>query len=399
MKLCGRSFATGQMTTVTIRGERIVAVEEGCSEETQGDAEVWIAPGFLDLQLNGYGGHDFNISVWDAAPERAGLFGPIYEAAARSGAALICPTITTNSFSKMRDAFQALTRALRGTPGMDQATAGFHLEGPYISSEDGPRGSHPVEHVRDPDWDEFLRLQEAAEGRILLCTVAPERPGALRFIERLAASGVTPAIGHTGAEPGTIRAAVECGARLATHLGNGAHATIPRHPNYLWEQLASDALYATVIADGHHLPAAVLTCFARVKGPDRLALISDAVSLGGRPPGLYGGGRFEVLPGGKVVLAGTPYLAGAGHLLDTCVPFALRHTGFSLAEVVRCATEIPARILGISDRKGRLEPGYDADITLFRIPETGPLDVVATYCGGLEVYTRSPGGREEADLP
>jgi N-acetylglucosamine-6-phosphate deacetylase len=122
---------------------------------------------------------------------------------------------------------------------------------------------------------------------------------------------------------------------MSTHLGNGAPATLPRHPNYLWEQLAEDRLTTSVIADGHHLPPAVVKCVARVKAPDRLCLVSDAIALGGLPPGLYNERRHDVLPSGKVTLAGTPYLAGAGHLLDTCVASALRFTGWPLANVIR----------------------------------------------------------------
>ncbi|HTE16934.1 MAG TPA: amidohydrolase family protein, partial [Armatimonadota bacterium] len=264
--------------------------------------------------------------------------------------------------------------------------AGVHVEGPYLSAEDGPRGAHPLEHVRAPDWDEFERFQEAAGGRIRLFSLAPETPGALPFIERLAAAGIVPALAHTGAEPETIRDAVRAGARMSTHLGNGAHAQIRRHPNYIWEQLAHDELYASIIADGHHLPPSVVKVIARAKGPERLALVSDAVSLGGLPPGLYAEGRHEVLPSGKIVVGGTPYLAGAGHLLDTCIANALRFTDLSLAQVTRCASTVPARILGLEARKGHLRTGYDADLTLFRVPREGPLEIVATLRGGDIAY-------------
>jgi N-acetylglucosamine-6-phosphate deacetylase len=115
-------------------------------------------------------------------------------------------------------------------------------------------------------------------------------------------------------------------------------------------------------------------------------LVSDAVALGGLPPGIYSGGQHEVLPSGKVVLAGTPYLAGAGHLLDTCVANALRFSDLTVAQATRCASAIPSRILGLEGSKGRLQVGYDADITLFRVPATGPLEIVGTLCGGEVVY-------------
>jgi N-acetylglucosamine-6-phosphate deacetylase len=388
----GRLCETGQMAAVTVEAGRIVAVEEvGAQQPKPGTPhsvpETWIAPGFLDLQLNGYGGYDFNRGFWTDAHPPEEAIPRIVELAARAGTAMLCPTICTNSREAMTGALRDLARACERDPGLAAAIPAVHVEGPYLASEDGPRGAHPREHVRDPDWEEFQRFQEAAGGRIRLLTLAPERERALPFIEKVAASGVVVALGHTGAAPERIREAVQAGARLSTHLGNGAHAQIARHPNYIWEQLACDDLLASIIADGHHLPPSVVKCFARVKGSERLCLVSDAVALGGCEPGIYGGGRHEVLPTGKVVLAGTPYLAGAGHLLDTCAANALRFTDLGMAGVARAAATNPARLLGLDDRKGRVAPGYEADLTLFRLREgDGPLEIVATVRHGEVVY-------------
>jgi N-acetylglucosamine-6-phosphate deacetylase len=382
----GKHYLTGEPVTLAISNGRIEHVRQDGPYEAEDPQTVWIAPGFCDLQLNGYGGYDFNVNAWGGADEVRNELEPLFALAARSGTALLCPTITTNSAEAICSAMAHLATVLNADSRLDRAVPGIHLEGPYISSEDGPRGAHPLEHVRDPDWDEFRKFQDAAEGRIKICTLAPERPGALEFIERLTAVGIVVAIGHTAATPEIIRSAVRAGARLSTHIGNGAHSQIARHPNYIWEQLAHDELYASVIADSHHLPAAFLKCASRIKTPERLALVSDAVSLGGLKPGRYADGRYEVLPTGKVVLADTPYLAGAGHLLDVCVAHMLRTAPLTLAEVVQCVTAIPARILGVEHRKGHLRAGYDADLTLFRLPQRGPLAIVATVCGGEIVY-------------
>ncbi|HZP82256.1 MAG TPA: amidohydrolase family protein [Chthonomonadaceae bacterium] len=387
MKVCGRVCETGETITLTLEGGKITAALVGAEAGALGGADVWLAPGFCDVQLNGYGGHDFNHKAWGGVDEVNNELRPLFQKVARAGTALLCPTITTNSFEAMSGSLSALDRFLDSDPQMAHAVPGIHVEGPYIASEDGPRGAHPLEYVRDPDWDEFQRLQEAAGGRIKLFTLAPEREGSLPFIEKLAASGVVVSLGHTGAEPETIRDAIRAGAKMSTHLGNGAHSQIRRHPNYIWEQLAADELYAGIIPDGHHLPASVVKSFARVKGPEKIAIVSDAVALGGQAPGIYMDGRYEVLPTGKIVLAGTPYLAGAGHLLDTCAANALRFTDFSLAQVVGCVTSVPARILGLESRKGHLQVGYDADLTLFRVKEQGPLEIVATVCGGEAVFT------------
>ena len=388
--VCGRRCDTGEVVTLSVAGSRIAGLRPGAGDGL-GGPEWWLAPGFLDLQVNGYGGHDFNLGDENLGDEEETGgdphdFGPLFDALARSGTALVCPTVITHSAARMTAALSRLARALDREPSWARRVPGLHLEGPYLSAEDGPRGAHPPAHVRDPSWDEFRRFQDAAGGRIALCTLAPERPGALPFIERLAASGVAVALGHTAAPPETLRDAVRAGARLSTHLGNGSHARLPRHPNYIWDQLADDDLCATVIADGQHLPASVVKCFARVKGAERLALVSDAVRLGGLPPGRYDGGRHEVLPSGRVVLAGTPYLAGAGALLDVCVANALRFTDLSLAQAVGCVTAVPTRLLGLEGRKGHLTAGHDADLTLFRVPDAGPLEIAATVCAGEVIY-------------
>src|SRR5205807_8290325 len=159
----------------------------------------------------------------------------------------LCPTLVTNSAEALLHGFTTLRRACETDPKLARAIPALHLEGPSISPEDGPRGAHPKEHVRPPDWDEFRRLQDAAGGRICLVTLSAEYDNALPFIERLTASGVVVAVGHTAASGQRIREAVAAGARLSTHLGNGAHAVLPRHPNYIWEQLADDQLWASLI--------------------------------------------------------------------------------------------------------------------------------------------------------
>ena len=256
----------------------------------------------------------------------------------------------------------------------------FHLEGPYLSGEDGPRGAHPKEHIHDPDWDEFRRWQDAAGGRIRMVTVAPERPGALAFIENLTAAGVVVAIGHTAASGAQIRDAVTAGARTSTHLGNGCHATLPRHDNYVWEQLAHDGLWMSVIADGHHLPPAVVRCFVRAKGVARTLLTSDAGSLAGMPPGRYRewGTDLEVLPSGKIVVAGTPFLAGSGHFTDVCVGNVIATAGVSLRDAVEMATTRPRELLGLPVHS--VEVGQPADLVVFEWEPGGAVRVAEPSC-------------------
>lgn len=376
MTITGRHYADGQPITVTIAEETILRV----APVEVAPADRYLVPGFVDIQVNGYAGADFNLNAWGDADEVRFDPATIIDRLAAAGTTRLCPTVTTGSRAAMTEALRRIADA-----GIDDALAGIHVEGPCISPDDGPRGAHPKEHVRTPDWDEWLAFQDAAKGRIKIVTLAPELPGALAFIEKLAAAGVIVAIGHTAASPETIRDAVSAGATLSTHLGNGAHATLPRHPNFIWEQLAADQLTASVIADGYHLPAATLKSIVRAKTPERLILTSDAVSLGGLPPGVYAGGRYAVEASGRVVTAGTPYLAGAGFLLDTCVAFAARVTDLGFAGAVRCASEVPGRLLGID---ARLAAGCRADLAVVHLPDSGPLEVLQTVRAGRVVYTK-----------
>jgi N-acetylglucosamine-6-phosphate deacetylase len=277
---------------------------------------------------------------------------------------------------------QTIARACAADEGLAAALPAIHLEGPYLSAEDGPRGAHPLAHIRPPDWEEFERLQEAAGGRIRLVTLAPETSGALPFIEKLVARGVVVALGHTAASGEQIRAAVTAGACLSTHLGNGTHATLPRHDNYVWEQLAADGLWASVICDGHHLPPALIKCILRMKTPARAVLTCDASSLAGLPPGRYDewGQQLEVLSGGKIVVPDTPFLAGSGVFTDACIGIAIRDGGITLREALDMAGARPRSLLGLDAPV--LAPGSPADLVLFDWEHGGPMRVRGTVIRG-----------------
>jgi N-acetylglucosamine-6-phosphate deacetylase len=371
----------GQPVTLTIAHGRIDSVRPADAAAVPRD--LWVFPGFIDIQVNGFGGHDLN-----AAHPTAEAVAGVTRALWRHGVTRFCPTICTAAHEQMAAALRAVARACEEAAWIGRAVAGIHLEGPYISPEDGPRGAHPADHVRAPDWREFHAFQDAAGGRIRIVTLAPERPGALEFIERLSRAGIVPAIGHTGAARDDIRAAVLAGARLSTHLGNGAHAILPRHPNYIWAQLADDVLWASLIVDGHHLPPDVVKVFARAKGAGRCVLISDAVWLADQPPGRYRflGSPVELTPDGKVRLGGSGYLAGSVLDLATAVANVVRFTGLRVADAVAMATRQPAILLRCPDA-GSLVPGSRADVVLARwSPGDTPLRVVQTVADGRIVY-------------
>ncbi|MCX7887389.1 MAG: N-acetylglucosamine-6-phosphate deacetylase, partial [Verrucomicrobiae bacterium] len=250
----------------------------------------------------------------------------------------------------------------------DPANAGIHMEGPYIAAEDGPRGAHPREYVRAASVDDFRRRQEAAEGRIVLVTLAPEVAGALGLIEYLVGQGIRVAIGHTAATPAQIRDAVRAGATMSTHLGNGCANVLPRHPNFIWEQLAADELYAGFIVDGHHLPPATVKAMVRAKTPARSFLVTDAIAAAGCSPGRYRIGSMEVelSENGRVAAAGASHLAGSALTLDRAVCNTVRFTGLPLYSVLPMASTIPAAAMGMQPA-GRVVGEWDPKMQTLRI--------------------------------
>lgn len=313
--------------------------------------------GLVDLQVNGYAG--FNVNDISSGT-LAGLRGALREV----GVTTFVPTVVTGSRDHVRHTVSAVAAARKTDPALATAIPFVHLEGPYISAEDGPRGCHDALLVRPPELAEFDDWQAAGEGVIGMVTYSPHWPDSVDFARALRKRGVRVAIGHTHATPVQIHAAADAGASFSTHLGNGAHATLPRHPNYLWSQLADDRLTAGFIADGQHLPADTFTAMLRAKGLDRAYLVSDVVAAGGMPPGRYRlpvGGEVEVTADGRLVVAGTPYLAGASAPLSHGVSTAMDLAGLSLADALRLATTNPGRLAGTAG----LRVGAPADVITF----------------------------------
>lgn len=344
----------------------------------------YLAPGWIDLQVNGFAGVDYN-SPTAPHEEIARSIRVLYS----SGVTRFYPTVITGSPEDMQGALRNLAEA-KERLAEGEAIEGFHVEGPHISPDDGPRGAHPRRWVRRPDVHEFHRMQDAARGLIRLVTLAPEWPEATRYIETLAGEGVIVGIGHTNATAAQIAEAVRAGATMSTHLGNGAHEALPRHANYILEQLAEDRLVAGFIVDGIHLSTTFLKVALRAKGLDRSVLVTDAVMPAGCAPGRYKLGEqdVELTPENRVVLAGQNRLAGSALRLDQGIANLMRLAGLSLAEAVRMATLNAARVARIGGRQTGLAPGDRADLVEFRHDAaSGRIEIEKTYVGGKLVYS------------
>ena len=377
-----RSFENGEPFQITWRGDRIRSVEPAWPK---GAVDDWpyVAPGLFDLQINGHSGiwfSDESLTADDVLKALAPF--------SRFGVTRLCPTLITNSFEGLAAGFAAIRAACERESWADRMVCGCHLEGPYISSEDGPRGAHPLQHVRPADWIEFQRFQEISGHRIKLVTIAPEVEGAIDFIRQAVANRVVISIGHTAATPEQVRDAVDAGAKLSTHLGNGTHAMIHRHRNYIFEQLSDPRLTASLIVDGHHLPPSLVRTFIKVKSPKQTILTCDAAGWAGCPPGVYESklGRSEILENGKLVVAGQhELLAGSAQETDVCVANVIEFAGVSLKDAIDMTSKNPAKLLGYEVT--RLRRGSIADLIVFRVaPNKHRLDVEATIASGELMY-------------
>lgn len=376
MKLLARRFDTSEPVKMILAEGRITSIEALGPDDEASESLPWIAPGLIDLQVNGYGGQEFSSD--DLTVERVATIAAAMDG---FGVTQFCPTVTTQSHSCMIHSLGTLNRACEEMPGLARRIPGFHVEGPYLTAENGARGAHPLEYVRPPDFDEFRRFQDTAGGRIRILTMSVEFDGTVEFIRRVCDTGVVVSIGHTAATPEQIAAAVDAGASMATHLGNGSHGTLHRHRNYIWAQLADDRITAGLICDGFHLPPYVVKVFVRAMGIDRCVLVSDLSGLAGLPPGRYQTNlcELEILDNGKLVVAGQrEALAGAGLPIGAGIANVMEYAGVDLSEAIGMATVNPARVLQLSPP--RLAVGEPADLVLFDLADG--FHVRSTLMGG-----------------
>ncbi|MDX9726164.1 MAG: N-acetylglucosamine-6-phosphate deacetylase [Bacteroidales bacterium] len=362
MKLDGEikaiHYSTGKPVRIRIAGGLIYGIENLKNASETGGR--YVAPGLIDNQVNGFMGVDFS---WPSlSPD---MMVRAVKALNREGVTSFFPTVITNSHDNLLKIFRNLRKSLEEDE-VRLSVPGFHLEGPYISPEEGFYGCHHPDYIRIPSWDEFSRYQEEAGGCIRQVTLSPELEGAIEFIRKCTLNNIVVAIGHTNAKAGDIRMAVDAGARVSTHLGNGCANMIHRHNNPLWPQLANDHLTPSVIADGHHLLPEEIQVFRKVKGAHRIILTSDVTHLSGLEPGNYSffGSEVVMTDDGLIRNPVLDCLAGASLPLRTGVGNMIKFTGCPPDEAFKMASENVAGLYGLTDR-GTLEPGRRADLIIF----------------------------------
>jgi N-acetylglucosamine-6-phosphate deacetylase len=375
----GLLYSNGKAVSVMIDNGMIIGVAQLPSDSTV--PTLYIAPGLIDLQINGYMGVDF--SNRQLTPED---LRNVIRSLWKVGVTSFLPTVVPNEPAKMMNSFRLLAGILKDEK-IRLSIPGLHLESPYISPVQGYRGAHLEKNIRLPDWDEFQDFQNASGNNIRIITVAPEVKGAIPFIRKCRESGLIVSLGHHNGRAEDIKAATGAGASLSTHLGNGCANMIDRHLNPIWPQLASPEITATIIVDGFHLTKEEVYCFHKIKGTGKTILVSDAVDLAGLPPGNYTRREKNLVltPDNAVRFPDQNVLAGAASPLSAGVGNIISFTGCSLAEAIQMASTNPSRLLHL-DHIGEIRHGMRADLILFRIIGH-KIEIVKTYLAGEEVFS------------
>jgi len=309
--------------------------------------------GFIDIQVNGYKGIDFSAETLTLEQILTAT-----RELAKDGTCAYCPTVCTASMDIYRRNLPLLAEAMRD-PECSRHILGVHLEGPFISPQEGARGAHPLQFIIPPAVEVFRQFQEWADNKIILLTLAPEEGGALELINFASGHGTVIALGHHMADNAVLEQAVQAGARACTHLGNGMPNMIHRHQNPLWWQLASDALAGTFITDGHHLPLDFIKVAWRAKGRNRFIVVSDQTSLAGLPPGPYEfhGAKVVLASSGRISFGDTPYLAGSSATMLQCMNHLAGLGILSEAELWQVGIGNPLDLLGIRKRSFKAANG------------------------------------------
>ena len=366
IRLYGHLYAPEDrgLCLVTVDGARIAAIEPAESQApgSLGGPKTRILPGLLDIQLNGAFGDDF-------ADPAAGM-DRICRDLPRFGVTGFVPTIVTSAVAAYGPALANLRR--RSAPG-EAAVLGVHIEGPYISP--AYPGTHDPAQLREPDLREASAWLEA--GDIESVTLAPELPGALPLIEVLVRNGIRASMGHTNATWGEANAAADAGATTATHLFNAMRPLRHRDPGVVGYVLASH-LAAGFIADGNHIAFETIRMIARIKAPDELFLVTDALAGLGMPTGRYWLAGREYISDGTCGRLPDGTLSGSLLPLNRAVRNLVDEAGLEPAVAVRLATLNPARVVGLEASHGRIEVGRNADLVVV----DDDWEVLATIAGG-----------------
>jgi len=370
--LRGPVHGAGAADSVLVEGELITWVGTGrpprrADEEVVAATGEMIAPGFIDLQVNGFAGHDAAAGAEAIAAISRGL--------PATGVTAFLPTLISSPV-EVGAAFTAAVGAAAEAPGA--RVLGAHLEGPFLNP--AFRGAHLETNLAEPSPD---RVDVLLAARPRLVTIAPELPGALAAIERMHRAGIVVSAGHTGGDFDDGRKAIAAGVRFATHLYNAMTPVHHRRPGIALALLLDPRVTAGLIADGEHVHPAVWEQVVRVKGASRVALTTDQTSAAGSPPGTFTLAGRTVVSDGKAVRLADGTLAGSAATMPDLVRLMARTRGVGVARAISLASGVPARVLG-ERRLGRISAGACADLVVL----DADLRVRLTMIRGVVIFRR-----------
>jgi N-acetylglucosamine-6-phosphate deacetylase len=383
-ELCAWHCATREPVRLRWGEGTITAIEP----VTESPPDLWLAPPLVDLQINGYAGIDLQ---QDGVP-LSGLLTAMRGLRA-DGCTRWLLTLISDEWPKLMARLRHLRHLRAQSPELQQAIAGWHIEGPFLSSEPGFCGAHDPKVMCDPTPAHIEELRTTTGSDPVLLTLAPERSGAMEAIVRAASLGITVSLGHTNASQERLAQAVAAGAVAFTHLSNACPRLIDRHDNILWRVFETPGLRVSLIPDGAHVSGPLFRLIHRELGADAIFYVTDAMAAAGAPPGRYRLGRLDLEVGEDQVvgLPGSLNLAGSA-----LTPIA---GVFRAAEMLRCDwqnvwsrfSESPARLMGL---ESGLAPGAPADFCLVRVTPDHYFASLTLFVRGLEVALQ--GRREPA---
>ena len=302
-----------------------------------------IFPGFVDLQVNGFAGVDFSAPTLDTE-----AFAGACRSMRQSGTAAFLPTLITSPAEVYQRNLGVIAGVMK-RPEFEDCLLGIHLEGPFISPMEGARGAHNPDWIEEPSADYLRQLQAWGGGNIRMMTIAAELEGAAELTRCAVEAGITISLGHQLATGDDLERLGASGAKALTHLGNALPAMLQRHENPIWAGLANDGLFATIITDGHHLPDDLIKVLVRVKGPRRLAVVSDATAIASLPPGRYQtlGNEVVLDERGKLYSSETGYLVGSSATMLDCMNHLASLELLSSEDLVGVGLDNPLKLAGL----------------------------------------------------
>ena len=318
----------------------------------------WIMPVLVDLQQNGAMGHSFS------SMQTPDELRTVMETLFRHGVGRVQATTCSVPVETLLKTVKMISEECSRDPLLDKVIFGLFHEGIFISFEEGWRGDHDLDSIKEPDWDLFRKIDDASGNRYLTVNIAPEVPGAMEFISQAVKAGKKISIGHCNPTTDQIREAVDRGADRVTHFANGASPMLHRFKNPFWEFLNNYKLKLGLICDGFHLPPEVVSTALKIKGKPGCLVVSDASSFSGLKPGIYGNGKRQLEPNGFLHVIGKDILAGSSCQQNTCVNFLMEKLGFSLIDAWRQCSLVPAASVGL--QLPEVKVGEEASFVIVR---------------------------------